>query len=252
MCTIGAIHISNDEYFLFKNKDFSRSEYTDSIKKTDHHWGAEGLETFSADPNVKDVYSGLSIGANKHGLLVADSHVQITNSNAHNYDILVEIALSKGRDIETALAALDKHITTHPSWWGNLVLIDATGTVAVEARDNILKVERNPLTIHRTNHQHLHGKNNGLENNDSNSYGRFEWTFEKLKQVLDLTDLKKMLGSHDVKTSQGTHTGICNHTYSQTVCSYILHYKQGAITLHSLQGHPCLSDHYTEQELFTS
>ncbi len=252
MCTIGALHVSKDEYFLFKNKDFSRLEYVDRIKKTDLLWGAEGLETFSADPSVEDVYSGLSVGANRYGLLAADSHVQITGSNANNYDILVETALSQGRDIETALSALNKRIAAYPSWWGNLVLADASGTVAVEVRDSSLKIERNPSWIARTNHQHLHGTDDGLENNNSNSYGRFKWASEKLSQIHNVDSLKALLGSHDTSTSQGTHTGICNHTYSQTVCSYILHFKQGTVTLHSLQGQPCLSDHYAEQQLFAS
>ncbi|MEH6632581.1 MAG: carcinine hydrolase/isopenicillin-N N-acyltransferase family protein [Halopseudomonas aestusnigri] len=252
MCTIGALHVSNDEYFLFKNKDFSRPEYIDRIKKTDLLWGAEGLETFSADPSVEDVYSGLSVGTNRYGLLAADSHVKITDSNASNYDILVETALSQSRNIETALSALSKRIAAHPSWWGNLVLADATGIVAVEVRDSILKIERNSSKIIRTNHQHLHGTDDGIENNTSNSYGRFEWASEKLAQPHNVDSLKAMLGSHDTSTSQGTHTGICNHTYSQTVCSYILHFKQGITTLHFLQGQPCLSEHYTEQKLFAS
>ncbi len=225
MCTIGAIRISQDEYYLFKNKDFSRSKYRDRIIQTDLLWGAEGLETFSARPDIEDVYSGLSIGANKHGLFVADSHVRITdlgtaNPETSNYDILVEIALKEGQDIETALVALEKRIASQPSWWGN--------------------------------HQHLRGANDGLENNNSNSYGRFEWAATRLKNIKNIRDIKDMLASHDAERTNSPQTGICNHTYSQTVCSYILHYKQGQTTLHSLRGQPCLTDHYFEQELFSS
>ncbi|WP_419905925.1 hypothetical protein [Kiloniella sp.] len=252
MCTIGAIHISEDEHFLFKNKDFSRPEYTDRIKRTDHLWGAEGLETFSADPNEEDIYSGLSIGANKHGLFVADSHVQITGTSASNYDILVETALELGQDIETALTALRIRITENPSWWGNLVLADASGTAAIEVRDSQLQVIRNPSRILRTNHQHLHGPNDGLENNNSNSYGRFDWGSGRLDNINRINDIKAMLASHDADTTHGTQTGICNHTYSQTVCSYILHYQKGTTTLYSLQGQPCRKVGYTEQELFAS
>ncbi|MFD2206896.1 carcinine hydrolase/isopenicillin-N N-acyltransferase family protein [Kiloniella antarctica] len=252
MCTIGAIFLSKDEYFLFKNKDFSRPDYTDRIKSTDKIWGAEGLETFSADTNVEDIYSGLSIGANKHGLLVADSHVQITSPKASNYDILVETALNQGHDIETALLALNSRISNYPSWWGNLILADRTGTAAVEIRDSNLMVERNPSRITRTNHQHLHGSKDGLENNNSNSYGRYEWITKGLKHAQTLDALKSILASHDTKTAHGAPTGICNHTYSQTVCSYILHAKLGIVTLHSLQGQPCLHSPYSKQTLFAS
>ncbi len=250
MCTIGAIRFSNDDYYLFKNKDFSRPEYTDRINQSDLFWGVEGLETFCADPQEEDVYSGLSIGANKYGLLAADSHVRITTPHASNYDILVETVLKQGRDIETAISALHDRITAHPSWWGNLILSDATGNAAIEVRDSRMKVERNLSRVLRTNHQHLHGADDGLENNDSNSYGRFDWGTRRINGVQNVGDIKTMLASHDAVPSKGKQTGICNHTYSQTVCSYLLHCKRGKVILHSVRGQPCLAGPYSKQELF--
>ncbi|KLN61708.1 hypothetical protein WH96_05155 [Kiloniella spongiae] len=250
MCTIGGIHISQDEYILFKNKDFTRSFYEDQIISNRDIWGAEGLETFAEDPATDDVYSGLSIGANKYGLFAADAHVNITTNQANNYDILVQIALEQGKDIETAIPAVQRYAEQNESWWGNIVLVDASGTVALEVRGKTLKIERATSKVHRTNHQYLHGVHNGLENNDSNSYGRFEWAKNHLEDANNIIDLKKMLASHDKELSNGTPTGICNHTYSQTVCSYLLHYKTGKTTLHHLNGFPCQVSHYNEQQLF--
>ena len=69
MCTIGAIILGEEEYLLFKNKDFARTKFNDRIVSNNNWFGSLGLETFSLDSSVPDVYSGLSIGANKHGLL---------------------------------------------------------------------------------------------------------------------------------------------------------------------------------------
>ncbi len=251
MCTIGGIHIAQDEYILFKNKDFSRSSFEDRIISNQNIWGPEGLETFAEDPKIDDVYSGFSIGANKYGLFAADAHVNITSDKANNYDILVQIALEQGKDIETALTALQSYTKQNESWWGNIVLVDASGAVALEVRGKTLRIERSTSKIHRTNHQHLHGPDNGLENNNSSSYGRFEWARNHLEDAKSIIDLKKMLASHNTKLSNGTPTGICNHTYSQTVCSYLLHYKAGKIILHHLTGFPCQVSHYNEQQLFT-
>ncbi|MCZ4282171.1 hypothetical protein O4H49_15385 [Kiloniella laminariae] len=251
MCTIGAVRFSTTEYLLFKNKDFSRSHYDDKILHTQHLWGAAGLETFSEDPGVKDVHSGLSIGANHFGLLVTDAHVQNTGPENSNYDILVEIALNEGRDIPSALTAMERHIAKHPSWWGNLVLADANGLAVAEIRHDQLRTLSGHTPIIRTNHQHLHGPQNGLENNSSNSLGRYIWAGQHLSGATNLEDIKSMLASHDGTTLAGEKSGICNHSYSQTVSSYILHVKAGEITLHSLSGTPCLAkDQYSTTALF--
>ncbi|WP_020593206.1 carcinine hydrolase/isopenicillin-N N-acyltransferase family protein [Kiloniella laminariae] len=241
MCTIGAIRFSTTEYLLFKNKDFSRSHYDDKILHDQHLWGAAGLETFSEDPSVTDIHSGLSVGANKFGLFVADAHVQNTGSENSNYDILVEVALNEGRDISSAVIAMEKYVARKPSWWGNIVLADSNGLAVAEVRHNQLRTVTGKESVIRTNHQHLHGAENGLENNQSNSLGRYLWAGQRLSAAKNLQDIKTMLASHDGTTTAGRESGICNHSYSQTINSYIIHAKAGEISLHSLVGPPCQS-----------
>ena len=85
MCTIGAIRLKNGAMALFKNKDFSAKQFSDHVVMDADLFGCEGLETFAAS-DADMVFSGLSAGANRHGLLATVNHVKITDPDHHNYD----------------------------------------------------------------------------------------------------------------------------------------------------------------------
>jgi hypothetical protein len=69
MCAIGALRVTDDEVLLFKNKDFGQTRFSDRIVLDADDFGPRGLETFAADGTVESVFSGLSVVANRHGLL---------------------------------------------------------------------------------------------------------------------------------------------------------------------------------------
>ncbi|MEM7172481.1 MAG: hypothetical protein AAF530_20100 [Pseudomonadota bacterium] len=122
MCTIGAIIFNPKDYLLFKNKDFAGGRYDDRLEVNQDWFGPLGLETFAEGAETPPVYSGLSIGANRHGLLVCVNHVKITGPQGRNYDLLVQDALESAKDVPSALSLLQSIVDQQDHWWGNLVL----------------------------------------------------------------------------------------------------------------------------------
>jgi hypothetical protein len=237
MCTIGALRIDADEFLLFKNKDFAQPRFSDRIVLDAEVFGPIGLETFAADGSVESIFSGLSVGANRHGLFACVNDVKITEPSHQNYDRLVETALREATTVEGAIAAISAEVAARAYWWGNLILADRTDLAAVEVRGHRIGVEHQGSRIFRTNHQPLFGET-GSPDGLACSATRFVSAQARLSNVRSIDDLKAMLASHD----DGA-TGICNHGVPlTTVYSYILQHKAGVLTLHVAHGLPCESD----------
>ena len=237
MCTIGALRLNGDEVLLFKNKDFAQTRFSDRVVLDADVFGPQGLETFAADGSVESVFSGLSVGANRHGLLACVNNVLITEGDHRNYDRLVESALREATDVDTAIAAISDEVASHPYWWGNVILADEEQLAALEVRGQELRVERSDSAIFRTNHQPLFGESGSPEDLPC-SANRFASAQARLGDVHSVADLKAMLASHD-----DGETGICNHGVPlTTVYSYILQDKAGEMTLHIANGLPCATD----------
>ena len=234
MCTIGALHVGDDEVLLFKNKDFAQTRFADRVVLDADVFGPRGLETFAADGSVESVFSGLSIGANRHGLFACVNNVLITDAHHRNYDRLVETALREATDVDQAIEAIGDEVSAHPYWWGNVILADEERLAALEVRGQELRVERAHDRIFRTNHQPLFGETASPEDLPC-SATRFASARSRLGDVDSVADLQAMLASHD-----DGETGICNHGVPlTTVYSYILQRKAGEMTLHVADGLPC-------------
>ena len=234
MCTIGALRLAEDDVLLFKNKDFARASYHDQLEINADYFGPLGLETFADDPAVPDSFSGLSIGANRHGLLACVSHVKNTGDAGLNYDLLVEAALSEARDLTAAVAAVTAAVAQAPHWWGNLILADGSRLAALEVRDREVRIEEDARSVLRANHQPLFG-DAASPDGVACSAPRLAAARAGIGQVHYLEDLFALLSGHD----RG-ETGICNHGASYaTVYSYVLRHNRDGLTLHVCQGPPC-------------
>lgn len=236
MCTIGAIILSEDEYLLFKNKDFARPKFNDRIVSNKDWFGPQGLETFDQDPATPNVYSGLSIGANRHGLLACVTHVRVTEPEKANYDILVELALSEARDVDGAKQVIADYLANQACWWGNVVLTDGKKVAAVEVREQEFRVEENQNRIVRTNHQPMFGE-------AESSFGvecsakRFFSADLRAGIIESTEEVVEMLAAHD-----NGRTGICNHRPELgTVYSYVLNVNPDRTRIWVSQGNPCKS-----------
>ena len=237
MCTTGVLRLGVDDYLLFKNKDFGRAHFDDRIVAEPGVFGVRGVSTWAGtDPDL-DEFSGFSIGANQHGLLCCDSNVRTLKGHA-NYDDLTEVALRRGTDVDSAVAAIREAVEVQPYLWANLIMIDDAGAAAVEVRSN--RVEATPLAgpTARSNH-HIALEPHPEDDDTVTTQKRLASAQRRLDEASGVDDVFTLQRSHD-----DGNTGICNHQGYRTVYSYVLRRSGGTTALHVAQGQPC-----TEPEL---
>ncbi len=231
MCTTGALRTETG-YLLFKNKDFGRASFDDLLVIEEGVFGIAGVETWAGDDPDLDRFSGFSLGANRHGLLVCDSNVRTVPGL--NYDLLTEIALREGTDVTSALAAVEKAMNRDPYVWGNLVLIDRCKLATVEVRGQNLRATFHQADrIARSNHHVELGAT--PDDDDTVTTGpRLQSATRRIAEAGHLSDIFRLQESHDHGES-----GICNHTSYDTVYSYVFERRENSTTLHVTQGKPC-------------
>ena len=218
MCTTGVLRASDDEYLLFKNKDFGRAHFDDRVVLEPGVFGVEGITTWNDDDPANDHFSGFSIGANSAGLLVCDSNVR-TVPDHENYDDLVEIALREGIDVTSAIAAVERAVSRRPYLWANLVMIDATGSGAVEVRGDHVHTSTPQPPLARSNH-HVNLGAHPDDDDTSTSAHRLASAQRQVATAQGLDDIFALQQSHD----EGD-TGVCNHSLYETVYSYVLQHR---------------------------
>jgi hypothetical protein len=232
MCTTGVQRWEDGTYVLFKNKDFGRVHLDDRIRLDADVFGVLGMTTWAGDDPANDQYSGLSIGANRHGLLCCDSNV-VTLEGHVNYDVMTEVALEEGTDVASATAAVVAACARAPVSWGNLVLIDAESAASVELRGDRAVVIPLEGPTARSNH-HVHLGAHELQEDTATTELRRAAAQRRLEAAEDLAGIFALQSAHD----DGA-TGICNHSDLTTVYSYAITCDGTAMTLHVLQGAPC-------------
>ena len=150
MCTIGTLRFGSDEYLLFKNKDFGRDYFDDQIFLSEDVLGIQGISTWANSDSNQDQFSGFSIGANRYGLFCCDANVREEPPNGRNYDLLTEIALREGTDVESAIDAVYRAVERHSYWCSNLVLVDGDTSAAIEVHGNEIAIERHTESVSYT------------------------------------------------------------------------------------------------------
>ena len=232
MCTTGVLRLGAGDYLLFKNKDFGRTHFDDRLVTEPSVFGVRGVTTWAGiDPDL-DEFSGFSIGANQHGLLCCDSNVRTLEGHA-NYDELTEVALRRGTDVDSAVAAVQEAVESKPYLWANLVMIDAATAAAVEVRGDRVEATALAGPTARSNH-HVELKPHPDDDDTVTTQRRLASAQRRLGQAGGIDDIFVLQRSHD-----DGDTGICNHHGYRTVYSYVLRHRGDTTALHVAQGQPC-------------
>lgn len=232
MCTIGVRRFEGDEYVLFKSKDFARDAFDDRLVLDRAVFGVQGLSTWDGTDPESDVFSGISLGANEHGLFCTDANVAGA-SGLSNYDELVEIALRSGGSVDAGIAAIRGDVSREPYLWANIIMIDTTAAAVVEVRGNEVAVEPVTGPTALSNH-HLTLAEPGQRWGSPTTVSRLANAQRRLEAARTLDDVFALQQAHD----DGA-TGICSHEGHQTVYSYALHRQGGKTTAYVTRGHPC-------------
>lgn len=191
MCTTGAkILRPGREFVLFKNRDFRRARFDDRLTINDHAFGVLGLETWDGDNPDLDRFSGYSIGFNPH-LACCDSNVR-TVEDGDNYDKLVQGVVEHCATIDEAVERVRHMAAERLYCWANMVVGTADGVAALEVRADHVEVERNPVSIARTNHHICMGAT--PQDDDTVTTGfRYQTAIEGLKVVGSLEQMFDIL-----------------------------------------------------------
>lgn len=237
-CTIGAeVFSPGREFVLFKNKDFPRKHFTDRLVIEDEVFGVRGLHLPPGGPVGADQFSGFSIGANRAGVCACNSHVRSVEGGA-NYDELTEAAVRGTTTVAEAIAAVLAAAETGQWNWANIIVaaLDGLGVVEI-AHDRPTQVR--PDRITRANGHLLPHRQRPV----ATPCARARTIASLIRQATSLAQVMAACRWHH---PQGSDYDICAHDRGgggNTVDSYIMHWREGQLTLYVHQGQPCRGEY---------
>ena len=246
----GAVILHNlNKTLLFKNRNMYSTAHKDALFHDVDAFGVRGIDMVTGNT------SGLSIGVNRYGLAVANSHVMGTEDPT--YDILTEQILMFAKDAEDGLRmTVDQLKSGRKFQWGNLILSDLDSMLAIEIAGNDHSIEWSERKVLRTGHhimldteeiikQHL-----GSKGVDSyvNSTIRVDRGYELFRNMTSVQDVFSALKDHGEGPSQSS---ICKHSSGEgqmsTVTSYVVEINHPSengrpkVVFHVAKGNPCTS-----------
>ncbi len=232
---------------LFKNRDLYSTSHRDVLFHDVDGFGVRGIDM------VTGKISGLSIGVNRYGLAVANSHVMGTEDPT--YDILTEQILLFAIDAEDGLRmTVDQLKSGRKFQWGNLILADHDSMLAIEIAGNDHSIEWSERKVLRAGHhimldtkevlnQHLNSR--GVDS-FVNSTIRVDRGYELFRNVTSVQGVFSALKDHGEGPSQSS---ICKHSSGEeqmsTVTSYVVEIDHPGengrpkVVFHVARGNPC-------------
>jgi len=234
---------------LFKNRDMYSTSHKDALFHDVDGFGVRGIDM------VTGKTSGLSIGVNRNGLAVANSHVMGTEDPT--YDILTEQILMFAEDAEDGLRmTVDQLKSGRKFQWGNLILADLDSMLVIEIAGNEHSIEWSERKVLRTGHHIMldteeflsqHSSSKGVDS-FVNSTIRVDRGYELFRNVTSVQDVFSALKDHGEGPSQSS---ICKHSSGEgqmsTVTSYVVEIDHPGengrpkVVFHVAKGNPCTS-----------
>ena len=163
----------------------------------------------------------------------ANSNVQ-TVDGGESYDKLVQAVVENCATIDEAVEQVRAMVRQTVFHRANMLVATPGVVAALEIRDHHVEVERNSTFVARANHHVCLGATPDDDDPDTSVF-RLEKAVEMLGSVRRLEDVFPILRIHHPDAGYG----ICNHGVYETVYSYVVHWRDGLVTLYALQGHPC-------------
>jgi hypothetical protein len=239
-CTVGVIHTPSGILF-FKNRDLAAKYLVNRtstwISTPDYHaLRGTDLQTGSG--------AGVSIGVNRQGVCVANTHVLSTPDAT--YDLLCERLLHDARepnDVQTLVAG---YMAQHTVQGGRILVSSPQWTFLFEVLGNKFEIEEIEGNCVITNSFSLlpHSiKRSAIR--EQSSQTRLQVANRKIGAISSIGALKSMLRSHLPEKGE---LSICNHREDGggTESSHIIQVQGSAVSWSSLIGFPCGNDYHTD------
>jgi len=237
-CTIGAKVLKpGSEFVLFKNKDLPRESFRDELVVEPDLFGVRGLHIPAGEAGGEDVLSGFSIGANVRGVCACNSHVRSLESG-ENYDLLTEAALRGTASVREACQAVLALAPSARYNWSNLLIADPREVALIEIADDVAYLADLPMAARANEHLLAH---DDFGPADPGARGRLARA--RLGVAREVGEIMALCRSHE-REAEGAN--LCAHGGAgarNTVYSYLMHWREGDLTLLVARGHPCQADY---------
>ena len=231
-CTVGVAFLP-DEMIMFKNRDLS----TDVI--------AKNLFSFYDGPRFRALRAvnlktkegeGVSIGVNRDGVCVANTHVVTTPDPP--YDALCEEILAKARARGDVPRIARAYVKAHALQGGRMLVASVGWGYLIEVFRHTLKIEELRGNRAITNHFALVPRREAApRGSTANSRARERAASRLLSGVAGIQDVENLLRTH---TPWKGPVSICRHgRYYSTESSHIIRIAGRRITWSHLVGRPC-------------
>lgn len=222
--------------FLFKNRDLKTTIHQDEVFYDPDFFGVRGFD------------GGIAIGVNRHGLVVANTHVKTTPDPS--YHVLTEQLLLFSKDAEDALSMTVDHLRTGRVYqWSNLIVADNDSMLAIELAGGEHNIEWSERKVLRTGHHIMLDSEEDLRQELGEGYEhsvrRLDRGYELVKQVTTPEDVFTLLKDHGPTPGQSS---LCRHGASgeySTAMSYVIEVDFNTESgrpknlLHVAKGNPC-------------
>lgn len=230
---------------LFKNRDMQTSSHIDDLFYDVDCFGIRGID------NVTGAIGGLAIGVNRHGLVIANTHVR--NTPDPSYYMLTEQLLMFAKDAEDGLSmTVDQLQKDRKYQWGNLVLADDDSMLVIELAGSDHSIEWSERRVLRTGHHIMLDTEQTLRDEESGydcSVKRVERGYDLIRQATSFDDILALLKDHGEAPGQES---LCRHATGDanftTTMSYVIEVDHNTdsgkpkIVFHVAKGNPCQSE----------
>jgi len=234
---------------LFKNRDLNAAaDHKDQLFYDIDCFGVKGKNTVTGE------MGGLTVGVNRYGLAVANSHVKDTaDPSCH---VLTEQILMFAKDAEDGLSMTADYLKSGRKYqWSNIVLADLDSLLVIEVAGDQHSIEWSERRVLRTNHHFMLDTEDELRkyyaaSGSGDGYDismkRAERGYALMKEIHSVNDVFRLLRDHTPEPGQSS---LCKHATRPeefaTVTSYVVEINhqldtvKPKILFHVAAGSPC-------------
>ncbi len=231
---------------VFKNRDLQTSSNSDELFYDVDCFGVRGVDS------VTGAVGGLSIGVNRHGLIIANTHVR--NTKDPSYHTLTEQLLMFAKDAEDGLSMTVDQLQQDRNYqWGNLILADNDSMLVIELAGNDHSIEWSERRVLRTSHHIMLETEQTLREEGveyDSSVKRVERGYDLIRQARSVDNIFALLKDHGRSPGQES---LCRHATGDvglsTIMSYVVEVDHNTdsgkpkIVFHVAKGNPCQSEY---------
>jgi hypothetical protein len=238
-CTLGVIHTLSGILF-FKNRDLAVRYLLDRVTtwiSTSEVHALRGTDLHTGSG------AGVSIGVNRKGVCVANTHVISTPDTS--YDLLCERLLLDVREPDDVQTLVASYVGQHAVQGGRILISSPKWTFLVEVLGNEFEVEEIEGDFAITNSFSLLPHAAKRPNiREQSSETRLQVANRMIGAISSIRALKSMLRSHVPEKGE---LSICNHRRDGggTESSHIIQVQGSGISWSYLSGFPCENDYHT-------